>query len=398
MTIGERLKVARSYADLSQEILAERAGVSIDTIRKLEQGQRQGARISTLGALAHALGITTTALAEGVIPQEERRSDELLAIRRTLIPASDFLPSADHDEEDTPPDIAALRRSVEDAWGSYHAADFVTLTRTVPQLLTEARVAAREYTNGEAQKANAILAKASQLGAHVLTRSQMEDLALHGLDRARTAAANSGDPLLNAMLSNSVSWIFMRTGRLSDSENVAVATADSIEPKFRNSTASEVSVYGGLLLSAMTAAARHRRYDTARELLSVARAAAVRIGEDSTDRWTSVFGPTAVAMQAVSVETAAGEWGAALRLAQKVPLMGKTPDSWKVWFLVDVAHAQSQTHRDTEAVETLKTVRQIAPDWLRRSGLAKAVIREMLEHPRPPRGVKALAKFMGVAH
>lgn len=396
MTIGERLKVAREFGDLTQEVLAERAGVHLDTIRKLEQGIRQSARISTVNALAHALGIETTALLLGVVPQEEREDPQLLALRRALIPVGDFLPSTDHDEEDTPPDVAALRESVSDAWGSYHAGDFATLGRTVPELLAEARVAVREHTNGEAQAANAVLVKAAQLGAHVLARSRMEDLALHGLDRARLSADQAGDPMLGAMLSNSVSWIMMRTGRLDDSENVATRTAEAIEPRFRSSPA-HISVYGGLLLSAAAAAGRHRRYDTARELLRVAQAAAQMVG-DSTDRWTSVFGPTSVAMQAVQLETAAGEWGAALQLAGQVPMTGKAPDSWKSWFLMDVAHAQSQTYRDADAIETLRTVRRIAPEWLRQSGLAKAVIRETLGRPVRPRGTVSLAKFVGVAH
>lgn len=51
MTISERLKVAREYTGLGQEGLAERSGVSVDTIRKLEQNARQSAWLSTLGAL-----------------------------------------------------------------------------------------------------------------------------------------------------------------------------------------------------------------------------------------------------------------------------------------------------------------------------------------------------------
>ncbi|MEU8266736.1 helix-turn-helix domain-containing protein [Sphaerisporangium sp. NPDC049002] len=398
MSIGERLAVARRYRGLNQEVLAERAGVHVDTIRKLEQGQRHSARLSTINALANALGVDTSALLLGIDQEQDRENPRLLALRQSLLPVSDFLPSTDDDEEDTPPGVGALRRSVEDAWGSYHRGEFTALAEVVPRLLTEARIAVREHTNGEAQEASAVLAKTCQLGAHVLARMQMDDLALLGLDRARTAAQGSGDPLLPAMIANSVAWIFMRTGRLGDSEHVAIASADSIEPRFRSSSAGHVAVYGGLLLSAAAADARHRRYDAARELLNVAQAAAQRVGDDSTDRWTSVFGPTSVAMQAVAVETAAGEWGTALQLARRVPMTGKTPDSWKAWFLLDVAQAQMETYRDNDATETLRAVRRAAPEWLRRAGLAKVVVRELLGRPTPPRGIHALADFVGVAH
>lgn len=398
MTIGERLKVARRRAGLSQEVLAERAGVNVDTIRKLEQGQRQSARISTVNALAHALDLETTALLIGVPEREERDDPNLLAVRRALIPVGDFTPSVDDSGEDTPPDVGALRRSVEGAWADYHRADFATLGQTFPRLLTEVRIATHEHSNGAAAQAYALLAKAHQLGAHVLARNGMEDLALLSLDRSQTAARATDDPLLPAMVANSIAWIFMRTGRLADSQQVAVSVADSIEPRFRTSERSHIAAYGGLLLSAAAAAARRGRYDTARELLNVARAASLRIGDDSTDRWITVFGPTAVAIQSVQLESAAGEWGTALHLARRVPMTGKVPDSWKAWFFLDVAQAQVATYRDSEAVDTLRVVRRFAPEWLRHAGLAKAVIRELMGRVKRPRGVVALADFVGVSH
>ncbi|MCW2948405.1 MAG: transcriptional regulator [Actinoallomurus sp.] len=399
MSVGDRLKVARRRAALTQEQLAEQSGVNVDTIRKLEQNQRQSARVSTANALATALGIDTTALLFGVADEETVREDPGIArIRRALAPAYDFAPAVDRVEEDTAPDVPALRHGVEDAWASYHAGDFAALGNLVPDLIAEARVAAREHTNGTAAEANGVLAKALQLGAHTMVQSRHEDLGLLGLDRAQAAAQRSDNPLMAAMLANSVAWIFLRTGRLADSEHVATATADGIEPSFRSSRPAHVAVYGGLLLSGLTAAARHERYDDARELLKVARAAAERIGDDSTDRWTTVFGPTSVAMQAVSLEAAAGEWGNVLTLAERVPLSGKTPVSWKVRFLLDVAHARAETYRDADAVETLRTIRRLAPGWMRRHGLAVAIVRELLGRPVRPRGITGFADFLGIAH
>ncbi|MCO6010091.1 helix-turn-helix domain-containing protein [Actinoallomurus purpureus] len=399
LSIGDRLKVARRHAEQTQEQLAERSGVNVDTIRKLEQGQRQSARVSTMNALANALGIETSALLFGVAEQEPARQDpNIKRIRKALAPVHDFAPAVDHAEEDEAPDVTTLRRGIEDAWGNYHAGDFVALGEILPDLITEARVATREHTNGTATEANGVLAKALQLGAHTMVQSRHEDLALLGLARAQAPAERSGSPLMPAMLANSVSWIFLRTGRLADSERVAVATADGIEPSFRSSPPGHVAVYGGLLLSGLTAAARHERYDDARELLAVARAAADRIGDDSTDRWTTVFGPTSVAMQAASVEAAAGNWGNVLAMAERVPLSGKTPVSWKVRFLLDIAHARAETYRDADAVETLRTIRAMAPGWIRRHGLAVAIVRQLLDRPKPPRGIFALADFLGVAH
>jgi transcriptional regulator with XRE-family HTH domain len=398
MSVGDRLKVARRASGLTQEQLADQASVNVDTIRKLEQNKRQSMRVSTANALANTLGVETTALLLGQPPSQPANDSALLQIRQALAPAHDFAPAADSPEEDAPPDLTALRHSVEDAWTSYHAGEFDTLNQVLPQLITEARIAAHESTNGATPQALSVLAKTLQLGAHTMVQTRREDLGLLALDRARIAAQRSGDPLLPAMMLNSVAWIFLRTGRLDDSEHIAVSAADSIEPTFRKSALTHVATYGGLLLSAATAAARNQRPGTARDLIQVARSAAHRVGDDSTDRWTTVFGPTSVAMQAVSLEAAAGEWGTALTLARQVPLSGQVPTSWKVRFLLDVAHAQTETYRDTDAVETLRTARRLAPTWTQRHGLATAIVRELLTHKHPARGINPLADFLGVAH
>jgi transcriptional regulator with XRE-family HTH domain len=400
MSVGDRLKVARRAAGLTQEQLAERAAVNVDTIRKLEQNTRHSMRVSTANSLANVIGIETSTLLLGERQEQEdaQEAADLRRLREVLAPSFDFAPAVDIPGADAPPDLPALRDAVGDAWSQYHAGQFAALLTTLPQLITEARVASRENSSDSAAPAHAVLAKALQLGAHTAVQNRMEDLALLGLDRAGSAAQQSDHPLLPAMTMNSVAWIFLRTGRLADSEQIAVAAADQIEPGFRRSPADQVAVYGGLLLSAATAAARDSRADTGRELIRVAGAAAQRVGEDSTDRMVSVFGPTSVAMQAVSLETTAGEWDQALSVARRVPMTGRVPVSWKARFLLDVAHAQAETYRDADAVETLRSARTLAPAWTRRAGLAKAITRDLMARRHRPRGVTALADFLGVAH
>jgi transcriptional regulator with XRE-family HTH domain len=44
-TIGERLRQLRSERGLTQEGLADLASVSVDLVKKLEQGRRESARL-----------------------------------------------------------------------------------------------------------------------------------------------------------------------------------------------------------------------------------------------------------------------------------------------------------------------------------------------------------------
>ena len=67
LLFGRNLCLARKRRGMSQTTLAERAGLSRDSIYKLEMGLRS-ARLGTLFALADALGIDPCDLLEGLRP------------------------------------------------------------------------------------------------------------------------------------------------------------------------------------------------------------------------------------------------------------------------------------------------------------------------------------------
>ena len=56
-SFGARMRLLRVRAGLTQEVLAERAGVAVATIAALEQGQRRRPYPHTVAALSHALGL-----------------------------------------------------------------------------------------------------------------------------------------------------------------------------------------------------------------------------------------------------------------------------------------------------------------------------------------------------
>jgi DNA-binding Xre family transcriptional regulator/tetratricopeptide (TPR) repeat protein len=60
--LGDRLARLRRERMMTQEELAEQAGVSVDVVRKLEQHRKQGVRLETLHKLAHGLGTGSAAL------------------------------------------------------------------------------------------------------------------------------------------------------------------------------------------------------------------------------------------------------------------------------------------------------------------------------------------------
>lgn len=62
-TLAERLKSFREAKGLTQRELAEEAGVGHSAVFHIEQGVRPDPRVSTLQALARALGVTLDELA-----------------------------------------------------------------------------------------------------------------------------------------------------------------------------------------------------------------------------------------------------------------------------------------------------------------------------------------------
>jgi transcriptional regulator with XRE-family HTH domain len=62
---GKRLALLRQERGLTQDQLAAKTGLAVDTIGAIEQGRRW-ARLTTLHRLAHGLGISTYVLFKGL--------------------------------------------------------------------------------------------------------------------------------------------------------------------------------------------------------------------------------------------------------------------------------------------------------------------------------------------
>ncbi|MGW4412137.1 helix-turn-helix domain-containing protein [Nonomuraea sp. NPDC004702] len=133
-TIGARLRAARRSRGLTQEELAAAVGTSRDLIAKVEQGQRQTARLTSLIKLANALDVELSTLI-GKHDQLgfDRDGGSVLGLRNVLLSPS-LLP--DLDDEPTP--LEDIRQAVDDACASYWAGHFPTLIARLPSLITEA--------------------------------------------------------------------------------------------------------------------------------------------------------------------------------------------------------------------------------------------------------------------
>jgi len=74
VTIGERVRARRKALHLSQEDIARRAGVSLNQINRLERGEIESPRFTTMVNLAHSLGMRV----EDFVDEEEMKSVPLV--------------------------------------------------------------------------------------------------------------------------------------------------------------------------------------------------------------------------------------------------------------------------------------------------------------------------------
>ncbi|MFI2761437.1 helix-turn-helix domain-containing protein [Streptomyces echinatus] len=394
-SIGDRIRSLREFRDLTQEGLASRARVSVDTIRKLEQGQRQSARINTLRALARALDVQLERLVgQPTVTQQLQEDGGLLALRDAIqdVGALPGVP-ADDDLED-PPSEQTWVASVKAATSQYWRGEYSELSGTLPLLLRDGRAVARETPT---ERVWAQLALAYQLAACLATQAGHPDWAYTAVQQQLTAAARASDPLMEGMGVSTLSWVLLRQGRWEQAQDIAVRKAEALEPSFMKGTAAQFAVYGNLLVAAATPAARRDDHDRAIELLSGAEAAAVRSGP--VRAYGTAFSVVDVRTQKVNIALAgeASRPAQALEFADDVRVGEISRPVHSASYRVDVAQAQYQTGDSEAALATLLDVERDQPEWIRLQALASATVREMLEAERRRNTpLRSLAARLGV--
>ncbi|MFF1360674.1 helix-turn-helix domain-containing protein [Streptomyces sp. NPDC058297] len=396
--LGRTLRRLRRLASLTQEELAERSDMSVDVIRQLEQGRKHSARLPTLHALANGLGVELTTLLGDppAVSTGENDGPRFVAVRRAIMPA---LWVAEPKAPGPDFSLSDLREQIADGWTQYHAAEFDTVMKTLPNLISDARTATASLDSADQGAGFAALSKALQLAGHVAVRMGKTDLALIGLERAIDAAGRSSDPLLRPMIVNSVAWTYQRQGRLGDALSIALHAADDTKDSGLTGTADGLKVWGALAMSAATSAARSNDYERAAALMAHAEKEAARVAklpQGSDSRMVSVFSPSSVRIERVRLAVQYGHPEEALTLAKGMRLSKDTPPSWRTWLLLDVARAHTDLGDATGAVKALESLRRVAPTWMQHHTLAVAIVRDLWALPNHPPGLRPLAEFLGV--
>lgn len=386
-TIGDRIADLRDYRGLTQEQLAERSGVSVDTIQKLEQNTRLSARLVTLEKLARALDAELPRLLGQPTMTADLPDDGGLLELRNAVQDTAALPGVPWgDTDEDAPAVADLRSAFATARSHYELGEYTELTTTLPGLVRDFQATTRETTvgTGAYDEAWGLTAATHLIVADVASQLGHADLAFTAVERALTASQRASDPLREAMAVSALSLVLLRQGRWDKAQAVAERKAHALAPRFGVSAPEEVAVYGLLLLTAAVPAARGSRAQQATEMLTQAKAAAVLAGGKTVRVRSNSFSVSSVAMQATTAALSGDDAdpAAALEHARDVQLDRLPWAISRARHQLDIAQAQYQLGNLTDSLRTLLEVEAEQPEWMRHQVLATDTVRELQEAER----------------
>ncbi|MEV3965181.1 helix-turn-helix transcriptional regulator [Nocardia sp. NPDC050193] len=338
--IGERVRQIRARRGISQQVLADRAGVSRSVIAKYETGLRPVDSRRTLLALAGALGYTLGDLTGS----EDRIDPSTSTFHRSVADIETALwTQGNVTDTRAPRTLDDLAATVEHASRLRHAGDYAALGPLLPDLLTDAY---RLTEDGNAQSWD-LLATAAYGVSSVLRQRGHDALAWTAVQESERAAerADSLAPVAAAQFLKS-QILAARPGALTAASTTATRVADRLTSDAR--TRGELETVGMARLQAGFAetlaggdAAPH--LEEAAELAD--RLAEAPAGHSSARNRT--FGAANVALWRMSSAVERREPGEALRIAETLNPAALPNGVRHAQFFVELgrAHAMKRNHR-----------------------------------------------------
>ncbi|MEU6405891.1 helix-turn-helix domain-containing protein [Streptomyces sp. NPDC046985] len=394
LPIGDRVRHYRGGR--RQDAVAGLVGISPDYLSQIERGLKVPS-LQILYALAQELGVPTAALLSDQPPADEETGTlPETAVGRALL---GYGPARSAEPESA----SVLRDRVEGAWQSWQTVPgrFTAAAQTLPALVADMEHAVRAARAGaDVAQRRAVLQAAADL--YCLLRSYLRrigrvDLATLAADRAMRAAEDADDPLRIAAAQWNLAHVLLAAGQPAEAEELALRAAERVAVA-RMPETERAAMGGALQLVAVVGAARRRRWWEARERLREHAAPAARVVPDGSNFGWTAFGPTNVAVHAVSIEMEAGETGEALHTADAIDISGLPSREREFTFGLEVAACHSQRRDDAAALLSLLSLEAIAPEDLARTPLARHLVLTVIRRARAMQARQAehLAERIGL--
>lgn len=387
--IGERLRFYRQAKGKTQVVVAGLAGVTEDYLSQIERGLKTPT-LPLLHRFSKILGVRVSELlGESATERNEKVHPVGHAVQRALMSYAGTV-----DE----PDLEGLRRRVNAAWAAWMRSPyrFTELSRVLPDLIVDTQAARRALRGSSADQrrdGHRISADLYFLLRTFTKRIGRTDLSLLVADRGVLAADAVGDPVLMAAAKWHLGHILLAQGEMDGAEEVAITAIEDLRSGAADDDLDALGMTGALWLVAAVAAVRNNDPWTARDRLREQAMPAARLtGEANVMR--TVFGPTNVAMHAVTLEMELGEAAEALRLADDIDVARTPSVERKTTFALEVARCYEQKRDDPGVFLHLVNAEASGPEDVRYNPLARDLVQGLLKRARPTYApqVRALAE------
>ncbi|MGH3834882.1 MAG: helix-turn-helix domain-containing protein [Pseudonocardiaceae bacterium] len=380
MPTGQLIRLYRIDRKKNTVSVATHAGITVRYLEMIEAGTKTPS-LPVLRKLARVLGVRTSALI-GEAPSENHEGSvnpRLAEVERALV-TYPSLSLSDTSELPTSQELAEQISAAQKAWYT-SPSKYSDVLQILPDLIVNCERAVHEREHSPEACRNS--SELYQLSRQVLKHLGRVDLGGLVSDRAMRYAEETADPLLIAAATWSLGHSLLSDDRPGGALEVAMRGCETLEPLLPDGTAEHFSIYGGLLLVATIASVRTGDPWRARELLrEPARKAALRVG-DGHNYYNTVFGPTNVAIHAVSVETEQGEVSEALRLADDVDVTQIPSLERKTSHLFQVARCYDARNNDAAVFVHLKMAERLCPQDFQHKRDARSMVSTLVKRAKP---------------
>jgi transcriptional regulator with XRE-family HTH domain len=386
-----RVRYYRTAARRTKTVVAGLAGITPDYLYQIERGQK----VPTIPVLTQLADVLTVSVGELLGDQLKH---DTARVKSAAGHAIYLALTSSPPPRDEPPALPVLQRRVDDAWSTWQTSPrrYSQLTGRLPALIADmelaVRAAGRSRQAGEQRAHFSCAADLYGLLRTVTKRIGRIDLSLLAADRALHCAEAADDPIRLAAAEWNMSQVLLADDEPQAAEAVAMKAAERLQPAMSGRSMDVAAMYGSVILLAAVAAARNGDAWTARDRIHQAAPLAKQTGECNT-QWTA-FGPTNVAMYAVSIEFESGEAVEGLRLAERVDHDRSPSIERRVAFLLDQAKGHEQRRDFASALTLLTAAEREAPEDMRYRPAAHTVLRTVAQRGR--RHVAAEASQLAV--
>ncbi|WP_039798808.1 helix-turn-helix domain-containing protein [Nocardia araoensis] len=245
--IGRQVRAVRARRGISQQVLADRVGVSRGAIAKYENGERPIDSRRTLHALAQALGVSVGDLTGD---REDRFDPSSAGFHAAISDIETALWTRGNTTVVGPPrSLDELTATTKHAAELRRACDYAQLGPLLAPLLTDCYRHTRDATGIERDRAWDALAAVAYLTAQSASRRGYPALAWTAAQEIERATAHIGGTSGAATAAYTRSQILLaRAGTLPAALEDAETTAERLAPEVRS--LGEVETYGMLHLQA----------------------------------------------------------------------------------------------------------------------------------------------------